>query len=141
MAGLLPKILKRKKKKPAKSPRHLGGSATIPLEADLGGKKEAKKAKEPGVSDIASGVLINPRITEKTNLQAEKGVYAFNVAERANKVLIKRAVEELYDVGVEKVRVSNMPAKRKFIRGRRGRRPGYKKALVYLKQGNKIEFV
>lgn len=157
MPSLFTKILKRKKKeKEDKEKKEIKKEATPQAgraslsKAERGVKSEKKETeeKEPvkkpvklGKSDIASVVLVNPRITEKTNIQAEQGVYTFNIAKRSNKNLVKKAVEELYHVGVDKVRISNMPSKSRFVRGKRGIRPGYKKAVVYLKEGDKIEFV
>lgn len=86
-------------------------------------------------------VLIRPVITEKSNLLSERlRQYAFEVAQDANKIQIKEAVEFIFDVKVEKVRTMIMPAKR----GRRGRKwyrrtPQWKKALVTLKPGYEIK--
>jgi len=70
----------------------------------------------------------------------ERGVYVFKVKPRSNKITIKNAIEKLYGVSVNKVRVIPTPSKEKFIRGKWGRKPGYKKAVVYLQKGEKIEF-
>jgi large subunit ribosomal protein L23 len=69
----------------------------------------------------------------------EKGVYGFRVRPDATKPMIKRAIEELYRVKVKKIGIVKMPSKKIFSRGRWGKKPGYKKALVYLKKGEKIE--
>ncbi|HEY58423.1 MAG TPA: 50S ribosomal protein L23 [Anaerolineae bacterium] len=88
-------------------------------------------------------VLRRPIITEKSNyLQRKLGQYVFEVAPGATKPMIKEAVETLFDVTVEKVRVMNMPAKRtRRWRNRRMaiRRPGYKKAIVTLAPGESID--
>ncbi len=151
MASILPKILRRKfapggkQKKSAKSPRPLTRSAAIPAKEDLGGKavgeKKTARTQKLGDSDIAFKVLVRPRVTEKTTDLSQTGVYTFDVFERTNKVLIKKAVEELYGVKVKKVNLAHMPPKPKLVRGKRGARPGYKKAMVYLKEGDKIEFI
>lgn len=86
-------------------------------------------------------VLIRPVITEKSNIQSETlRQYAFEVAQGANKIQIKEAVEFIFEVEVEKVRTMIMPAKR----GRRGRKwyrrtSQWKKALVTLKPGHEIK--
>ena len=88
-------------------------------------------------------VLRRPIITEKTRfLQRKYNQYVFEVAPEATKPMIKAAVEAIFGVTVEKVRVMNMPAKRtRRWRNRRMaiRRPGYKKAIVTLAPGDTIE--
>lgn len=88
-------------------------------------------------------VLRRPLITEKSSFQAgELNQYAFEVADDATKGLIKDAVELLFDVEVVKVNVMNVPAKRsRRWRSRRvlTRRSGYKKALVTLASGDRLE--
>jgi len=87
-------------------------------------------------------IIKKPRITEKSGIQAETlGVYTFEVTDKANKKNITKAVKELYKVTPVKVNITNLPAKKVFSRGKVGRRSGVKKAVVYLKKGDKIEFV
>ncbi len=83
-----------------------------------------------------------PLITEKTTIQREStGVYCFRADVRANKVEIARAVEELYDVKVAKVRTSKVLGKSKRMGRFLGKRPDWKKAWVTLAQGSKeIDF-
>lgn len=84
-------------------------------------------------------VLKSPHITEKSVLMNEKGAYVFKVEERSNKIIIKKAIEKLYSVHVEKVNITKSPAKKIFVKGKWGMRSGFKKAAVYLKKGEKIE--
>ncbi|MDE2188675.1 MAG: 50S ribosomal protein L23 [Patescibacteria group bacterium] len=87
-------------------------------------------------------ILIRPRVTEKSTLLNEQAnVYAFEVRMNATKPMIAGAVKNLYKVTPEKVRIVSLPAKRVFVRGKRGRTAAIKKALVYLKKGDKIELV
>jgi large subunit ribosomal protein L23 len=87
-------------------------------------------------------IIKNPRITEKSGLQAEGfGVYTFEVMPSANKKSIAKAVLEIYKVKAVKVNIVNLPAKKVFSRGKIGRKASVKKAIVYLKKGDKIEFV
>jgi len=87
-------------------------------------------------------IIKKPRITEKSGIQAETlGIYTFEVTTKANKKSIAKAVKELYKVTPVKVNIINLPAKVIFSRGKTGRRSGVKKAIVYLKKGDKIEFV
>lgn len=88
-------------------------------------------------------VLRRPLLTEKSSHQFSKlDQYAFEVAIDANKSMIKDAVEILFDVEVERVNVMIVPAKRtRRARSRRVavRRSGYKKAIVTLAPGNRID--
>lgn len=80
-----------------------------------------------------------PLITERTtDLQAENK-YVFIVDKKANKFQIKEAIEDIYKVSVEKVNVINVPKKKKRYRFNiEGYKSGYKKAIVRLKEGEKI---
>lgn len=86
-------------------------------------------------------VIRRPLITEKSNILADElNQYVFEVAPEANKVQIKEAIEVIFDKKVKKVNTVIMPAKR----GRRGRKTymrskQYKKAIVTLVEGDKIE--
>jgi len=87
-------------------------------------------------------IIRRPIVTEKSNYLVDaENQYTFIVDDNANKIQIKQAVELAWpDVTVEKVRVSNMPAKR----GRSGRRitirkAGWKKAIVTLEAGDSID--
>ncbi len=74
-------------------------------------------------------------ISEKAFFEQEKGKYVFKVDKNANKPEIKKAVEELFGVKVEKVNIINVKGKTKVFRGIKGKRPSYKKAIVTLKEG------
>jgi large subunit ribosomal protein L23 len=85
-------------------------------------------------------VLLRPVISEKSTLEAERNNYTFAVARDANKFQIKAAVESEFKVTVLGVRVVSVRPKQK----RRGRRnlgtvPGWKKAIVTIAAGDKIE--
>lgn len=89
-------------------------------------------------------VLIKPILTEKANAQQEKlRRYAFKVDRRANKLEIKKAIEEFYGVSVLDVNTAVVPGKNKarytkagFIQGMKG---AYKKALVTVAEGETID--
>jgi large subunit ribosomal protein L23 len=93
---------------------------------------------------ILTDVLVRPLITEKVNNQMEKsGRYSFEVDRRANKLEIKKAVEEFYGVKVKDVNTVVVPGKSKsrftkagFIQGVKG---AYKKAVVTLAEGDSID--
>ncbi len=84
-------------------------------------------------------IIKNGRITEKASFNAEQNVYTFNVAMSANKTEIKKAIFALYKVKPVKVNVLSIPKKQVFSKGKSGAKGGGKKALVYLKKGDKIE--
>ena len=85
-------------------------------------------------------VLRRPLITEKsTILQDGLNKYAFEVDTRANKVQVKTAVERSFSVKVTDVNMITVKGKRKRFGGRITRRPSWKKAVVSLKAGDKIQ--
>lgn len=88
-----------------------------------------------------SSVVLRPRITEKSGVLSQGGVYTFEVTRGANKNSVKSAIKSLYKVSPIKVAILNNPAKNVFVRGRRGVVPGVRKAVVTLKKGDKIDFV
>ena len=91
-----------------------------------------------------SDVLLKPILTEKANAQQETlQRYAFKVAKKANKLEIKKAVEQFYGVTVVNVNTSVTPAKNKsrFTNAGMisGRKPAYKKAYVTIAEGDTID--
>lgn len=89
-------------------------------------------------------ILKNPRITEKATASAEMKTgpaYIFEVAKESTKPMIAQAFEAKYKVKPQKVNIVNLPAKKTFKRGIRGSKSAVKKAMVYLKAGEKIEIV
>jgi large subunit ribosomal protein L23 len=92
----------------------------------------------------ASEVLIRPILTEKANAQQEKlRRYAFRVNTRANKLEIKKAVEEFYGITVVDVNTVIVPGKARSRSTKAGlitgRKPGYKKALITVAVGESID--
>jgi len=87
-------------------------------------------------------VLEGAHVSEKASLIADANrQFTFKVAKTATKTQIKRAVEEIFDVQVQSVRVLNVKGKRKGLMSRfPGRRSGWKKAYVGLKPGFDIDF-
>lgn len=87
-------------------------------------------------------IIRRPVVTEKSNYLADlQNQYTFVVDSNANKLQIKQAIELAWpDVSVEKVRVANMPAKRsRRWRAMTVRKPGWKKAVVTLAPGDRID--
>ena len=84
-------------------------------------------------------VLIRPIITEKTTLLMQENKYTFQVPLNANKVEIRKAVESIFNVKVEKVATIRVLGKTKRMGRTMGKRSDYKKAIVTLKAGETIE--
>ena len=85
-------------------------------------------------------IVKRPLVTEKgSKLKDAYSQYCFEVAKGANKIEIKRAVEELFGVHVVQVRTMTVPSKPKRLGRFEGRRPGWKKAVVTLAEGETID--
>jgi len=102
-------------------------------------KEEVKKTKKEEVFSDAWKVLKKPLITEKATNLSEFNQYVFEVFPSANKTEIKKAIEKTYKVDVLSVRIINIPAKKRRLGRISGWRKGYKKAIVKIKEGQKIE--
>lgn len=93
----------------------------------------------------ADKILLEYRVTEKAaNLAANLNQYTFEVAPNANRKEVARAVAKVFNVEVTNVNILNKKPKLKVDRMRRGRpgtKGGHKKAIVTLKEGDKIELV
>ncbi len=124
----------RKKKATPKSKQSVEKATTV-----TGVKRTPLISKELDLS----GVLLRPRITEKATIAAQQGVYVFEVSPRATKHSIKRAVKKLYKVDPVRINIVKIPSKKR-VSGRTriiGVKSGGKKAYVFLKNGDHIEFV
>ncbi|MEC9279774.1 MAG: 50S ribosomal protein L23 [Chloroflexota bacterium] len=86
-------------------------------------------------------VLIKPTITEKSTLLQESGKYTFQIAQGANKVEVKQAVESNFGVTVLDVNITKLRGKKKRYGPRIKQRPDTKKAVVTLQQGDRINLV
>lgn len=96
------------------------------------------KRKKRGV---AAMVLKTPHITEKAGILADKNQYVFKIFSKANKQEVKKAVEETYDVDVVKMRIIKVRKKPRRLGKTSGWKKGYKKAIITLRQGQKIEIL
>ncbi|MDY6835834.1 MAG: 50S ribosomal protein L23 [Chloroflexota bacterium] len=84
-------------------------------------------------------VLRRPVVTEKNTLLSEQGKYTFEVAKNANKWQVKLAVEKAFKVNVTDVNIIWVPGKSRRVGRRRIQSSPWKKAVVSLKTGQKIE--
>ncbi|MDP8219582.1 MAG: 50S ribosomal protein L23 [Candidatus Theseobacter exili] len=87
-------------------------------------------------------IIMHPVISEKgTELAEKNNQYVFSVGKSANKIEIKKAIQDIYNVTVLKVNTMNVQGKKKRVRAQEGRTSSWKKAIVTLKDGDKIEYV
>jgi large subunit ribosomal protein L23 len=107
-------------------------------------KKEeiVKIKKEDFLPQEKWNILKSPCITEKAvNISSQGNFYVFHVNQSANKIEIKKAIEDRYKVNVIQVRTINIPRK-KIKKGRiEGFKNSYKKAIVKVKENQKIEMI
>lgn len=103
-------------------------------------KKNKKEEVVDNKKEKTHPLIINPRITEKSAISAEKGVYTFNVLSEANKNEIKKAIKFIYGVTPARVSITQIADKTVTRRGIESTKQGGKKAVVYLKKGDKITF-
>lgn len=93
-------------------------------------------------NDRLYNVLLAPRVTEKTARVGEQGnQYVFRVATDATKADVRDAVEALFEVNVESVRVVNVKGKTKSFKMRPGKRVDWKKAYVRVQEGQVIDLL
>ena len=111
----------------------------------LFGAKEEKQESKTAVTSGASSSsaipvgLLGPRLSEKSGKLSENGKYVFNVAKSSNKVEIKKAVERAYKVNVTQINILNTKGKPRHYGRTAGKTSDFKKAIVSLKKGQKIE--
>ena len=103
-------------------------------------KPEIKGPKKK-VTGEAYKVLVSPHITEKATELEKENKYVFKVFQKTNKIEIKKAVEDLYGIDVVDVKIINVPRRRKRLGRQEGWKKGYKKAIVKIKKGQKIEII
>jgi large subunit ribosomal protein L23 len=99
----------------------------------------AKDTKKENKTELKSQIIKSSRVTEKSSNLSAQNAYTFNISPRANKTEIAKEVQKIYKVKPLKVRIVNFPKKKIHMRGNPGSRGGGKKAIVYLKKGDKIE--
>jgi large subunit ribosomal protein L23 len=86
-----------------------------------------------------SEVLIRPVVSEKSYEQISRNQYTFRVHQNAHKTQVRQAVEQLFDVKVERVNIVKVQPKPKRRGAFKGTKPGWKKAVVRLRKGDSIE--
>ena len=87
-------------------------------------------------------IILHPVISEKgTALTEKENKYIFSVGKKANKIEIKKTIEEMFKVKVLSVNTAHVAGKKKRIRQQMGLTSSWKKAIVTLREGDKIEFM
>jgi large subunit ribosomal protein L23 len=84
-------------------------------------------------------VLLAPVVSEKSYSLIEDRKYSFRIHQDAHKTQVRQAVEQLFDVKVASVNIVKVKSKPKRRNWIQGRRPGWKKAIVQLKEGDSID--
>ena len=84
-------------------------------------------------------LIKKPVITEKSTANAQFNKYVFEVRNDANKINIKKTIEEIYKVKVQKLNSLSIKSKPKVFKGQRGSRSEFKRIIVTLKEGNTID--
>jgi len=106
-------------------------------------KEEKEEKKMPSLrqqkkTDRPARILQSPHLSEKAIFLEAEGQYVFRVARRTNKIEIEKAFEEIYGVKVQRVRIINLPRKKRNWRGQTGYQPAWKKAIIQVAPGEKI---
>ncbi|HEC30521.1 MAG TPA: 50S ribosomal protein L23 [Candidatus Yonathbacteria bacterium] len=129
--AILDKVFKDKKEKSEKEPEAIESTP----------KTNSTSEKSITSFGVSQGILIRPYITEKASIISEANAYTFEVNTSANKSEIAKAIKELYKVTPKKINIVYRPAKKVVSKGKVGVKSRKKKAIIYLKKGDKIEFV
>ena len=96
-----------------------------------------------GHTTIGKSVIIRPRITEKAGIGAagKSPVYVFEIADKATKTTVRAEILKRYKVKAVKINIVNLPKKSLVVRGIKGTKTAVRKAMVFLKAGDKIDIV
>jgi len=143
-------LFKKKKepiKKSLKAKKDESLVSSIPKVSEKVPKKVMPISKSKAVrlgsnKDLFGNLLLRPIITEKAMMLGEENnCFVFEVAPRANKISIKKAIEEIYNFTPIKVNIVKIKGKRVRYGRSQGRTKNKKRALIFLKKGDQIEFV
>jgi large subunit ribosomal protein L23 len=142
-----PRQGREKSKKPVKKAEKVSAASARRSPKNEGGKKEAIKSEPASVKTTAGRggfsyeAIKQPHISEKATGLAEMDQYIFEISPNYNKNEIKKAVEGLYNVDVLSVNMIKIPSKKRRLGKTEGFRKAYKKAVVRIKNGQKIEIL
>ncbi len=132
-------FLKRKKEVEKSKPAIKTEKTSVkePEKTDLAPQKPVSK-KTSGFSYEA---VQEPHISEKATNLSEKNQYIFKVSPNYNKKEVKKAIEGIYGVDVLSVNIIKIPSKKRRMGRIEGHKKGFTKAVVKIKQGQKIEII
>lgn len=133
-------VEKKDREKEAEKP----GKVKIAKKAEKTAEKEEKvkpliPKEKKKLSKTVHRALKAVHISEKATDLTEENQYVFKIWPRANKTEVRKAVQDLYGVYVEGVKIIKVPARKRRVGRIEGRRKGYRKAVVKIKEGQKIE--
>ena len=132
-----------KKKKSTKKTEKKKETPAIRVAEKIKEKKESApivhKIEKKDSSQLAARILKSPHITEKAMSLGKENKYVFKVDSESNKNEIRKEVQELYGVKVESVNIINIPRKKRRLGASEGFKTGFKKAIVKVAEGEKIE--
>ncbi len=103
--------------------------------------KKSTSTKREFSNSVLEDIIKKPQITEKATEGAENNVYVFEVADSANKIMIREAFKKIFEVSPVKIRTVNKETKERKRFGRKSSEKGMKKAYIYLKDGQEISIV
>jgi len=128
---------KEEEKKPVKKTE----DKTVKTDKKKASKKKPKKVSEKLLkkADLVNDTIIAPIVSEDAMTKTTVGKYVFKVSQRANKNKVAEAVEVLYGVDVVKVNIMKYKQKNHRFRMVKGKKSGYKKAIVTVKAGQEIQ--
>lgn len=138
MTALFDIFKKKKPQKPTPEPKEKIKAVKKPDSKTEPVKKTSIKRKDLKEAHI---ILKEPHISEKSTQMSDQRKYIFRIYPLVNKIQVKKAVSSLYGVAVKDVRIINIKSKERVLRGKKGTKPGYKKAIVTLEEGYKIELM
>ncbi len=127
-----------KPQKPAAKETEKADDSQILKKRVVSGRKEIKRSP---LVKVAPSVLRSLHIAEKATNLAKEGQYIFKVFQKTSKQEVKKAIEEIYNVDILKVRIIKIAKKKRRLGRTFGWRGGYKKAIVTLKKGQEIEIL
>ncbi len=133
--NLFSSLFSRKKKE------NIVGTERAPVNQAVARDEKPTSALPKGEDAGAYQTIIGPHVTEKASLLGSLNKYVFRVSPNSTKIDIKRAIEKLYRVKVKKVGIVSIPPKERRLGKQIGYRSGFKKAMVTLVEGNKIDVV
>jgi len=142
--ALLDFLKNKKEAEKAKAGRKTTKKAEKVLVEKKEGEKTvvAEKVKNPkNASKFSYDAVKQPHISEKASYLAEKDQYVFDILPNYNKNEVKNAVEGIYGVDVLSVNIIKIPAKKRRLGKTQGFRKAFKKAVVKIKNGQKIEIL